>query len=593
MIHSVTEIKKRDFWVLGILGSVVLLIAVIVSVFWVTQNTLKDVAETLPDQTVYQSELLDGYIVRIADSIVEISGVSPENSAPKISKAIAELDKIKREFANTFNTSLAMDSWIKSRNIFFEKLVTEIAVAVDVFAQTGTIPQGEVYVGVLRQLYKIRTEFQELRDQLDYFVLTNLVGEKKIIDSFQRELVIAIGAIILSLIGLGYVLYRRQQIQVALSDSDRQMRRLFENVSEGIFRIGFSGNLITCNPAMARMLGYESAEDLINNIQSFSQDVYVDAELPDKHLSMLSKGQLLVNETHLWKHRNGSQIWGALNAYPVFCEDGEPLYIEGTITDMNDRLIAEFDLRKAKETAELANRAKSEFLANMSHELRTPLNAIIGFSEILRTEAFGKLGHENYKEYSTDIHSAGNHLLHVINDILDVAKIEAGQLQLCEREVSLKNLVDSSLRMLAVRAMGAQIDLCEDIAEGLPLIFVDETRIKQILVNLLSNAVKFTEAGGQITVKAFVTDSGGVALQVADTGIGIAEKDIGHVLSRFGQVQSSYARSNEGTGLGLTLVQLIVDLHDGEFKLESVEGEGTTCTIVFPAKRVKQLSVAS
>jgi len=593
LINSVTEIKKRDFWVLGILGSVVLLIAVIVSVFWVTQNTLDEVVETLPDQTVYQSELLDGFIVRIADSIVEISNVSPEKSSLQIRRAVAELNKVKREFSNAFNTSLAMDSWIRSRNVFFEKLVSEIEVAIEVFAQTGTIPQGDIYVVILRQLYKIRTDFQELRDQLDYFALTKLAGERKVIYGFQRELVFAVGAIILSLIALGYVLYRRQQVQLALSDSDRQMRRLFDNVSEGIFRIDFSGKLITCNPALARMLGYDSEEDLINTIQSFSEDVYVDKDLPDKQLKMLSKGQRLVNETHLWKHRSGSQIWGALNAYPVFCEDGEPLYIEGTVTDMNDRLIAEFDLRKAKETAELANRAKSEFLANMSHELRTPLNAIIGFSEILRTEAFGQLGHENYKEYSTDIHSAGNHLLQVINDILDVAKIEAGQLQLCEREINLKNLVDSSLRMLAVRAMGAQIDLGEDIAEGLPSIFADETRIKQILVNLLSNAVKFTEAGGQVTIKAFVTKSGGVALQVVDTGIGISEKDIGHVLSRFGQVQSTYARSNEGTGLGLTLVQLIVDLHDAEFNLESIEGQGTTCTIVFPAKRVKQLSAAS
>lgn len=593
MVQSVTEIKKRDFWVFGILGSVVLLIVIIFSIFLQTQNTLNEVVETLPDQTVYQSESLDGYIVRIADLIVEISDVSPESSAPQIRRAVAELNKIKLEFSNTFNTSLAMDSWIRSRNVFFEKFIVEVEGAFEVFSQTGTIPQGDVYVAVLRKLYNIRTDLQELRDQLDYFVLTKLVGERKVIYGFQHQLMITVGVIIFALIGLGYVLYRRQQVQLALSDSDRQMRRLFDNVSEGIFRIDFSGNLITCNPAMARMLGYDSAEDFIKNIQGFSRDVYVDVDLPNKHLSMLSKGELLVNETHLWKHRDGSRIWGAVNAYPVFCEDGEPLYIEGTITDMNDRLIAEFDLRKAKEAAELANRAKSEFLANMSHELRTPLNAIIGFSEILRMEAFGKLGHENYKEYSTDIHSAGNHLLHVINDILDVAKIEAGQLQLCEREISLKNLVDSSLRMLAVRAMGAEIGLGEDIADGLPVIFADETRIKQILVNLLSNAVKFTEAGGQVTVKAFVTSSGGVALQIVDTGIGIAEKDIGHVLSRFGQVQSSYARSNEGTGLGLTLVQLIVDLHEGEFNLESVVGQGTTCTIVFPVKRVKQLSAAS
>ena len=593
MIQSVTEVKKRDFWLFGILGSVVLIVAVIVSFFYRTQTTLTGVANILPDQSVYQSELIDGYIVRLADAIVEMNEVQPEVSVEQVRKSIVELKKIESNFASNFAVFLTVQSSIESYNSFFERFVLENKAAVDALSQTGKRPQSEIYIIVLRKLHRIRSDFQDLRDQLEYVALSHLVNQKTAIYGFQNELLIAVGISILSSIGLGYALYRRQQTQHALMDSELQLRRIFDNVSEGIFRIDFSGNPITCNPAMARMLGYENEEEFIKNIRSFSQDVYVETDLSDKHLSMLSKGELLVAETHLWKHRDGSRIWGALNAYPVFCEDGEPLYIEGTITDMNDRIVAEFDLRKAKEAAELANRAKSEFLANMSHELRTPLNAIIGFSEILRTEAFGKLGHENYKEYSTDIHSAGNHLLHVINDILDVAKIEAGQLQLFEREISLKNLVDSSLRMLAVRAMGAEIDLGEDIADGLPPIFADETRIKQILVNLLSNAVKFTEPGGQVTVRAFVTNSGGVALQVVDTGIGIAEEDIGHVLSRFGQVQSSYARSNEGTGLGLTLVQLIVDLHEGEFNLESVEGQGTTCTIVFPMKRVKQLSAAS
>jgi len=183
--------------------------------------------------------------------------------------------------------------------------------------------------------------------------------------------------------------------------------------------------------------------------------------------------------------------------------------------------------------------------------------------------------------------------LKVINDILDVAKIEAGQMQLYERDVNIKDLVRSSIRMLAVRAMSAEVELLEDVADDLPTVFVDETRVKQILVNLISNAVKFTKAGGRVVVRVDLNNSGGLSLKVVDTGIGISEKDLHHVLSRFGQAQSTYARTNEGTGLGLTLVQLIVDLHGGTFDLQSVVDVGTTCIVEFPAERTTALENVS
>ena len=585
----VTVTKKRDFWMLGIASTVIVLIIVLVSFFYKTQNTLTGVAEFLPDQSVYQAELIDGYIVKLADVIVEMGEVEPGVSAAHVQKAIAELKAVEADFSSNFNILQSMQSSTVSHNSVYERFVSEVQVAVAALSQTGKIPQEEIYILVLRQMHKIRSDFQELRDRLDYVVLTRLANQRNVIVSFQHELLIAVGVCILLLIGLGYVLSRQQQVRQAVIDSELQLRRLFENVTEGIFRIDFSGKWITCNPAMATLLGYKNPENLMTKVANIAQDIYVNEKISKRHLLLLSKGQFLVNEVHQWKHCNGFLIWGSINAYPVFGENGEPLYIEGTFTDMSDRINAELDLRSAKETAELANRTKSEFLANMSHELRTPLNAIIGFSEILRTEAFGLLGHDNYKEYSSDIHSAGLHLLKVINDVLDVAKIEAGRLELFEREINLKNLADSSIRMLAVRAVGAEILLKEEISAELPTVFADETRLKQILVNLLSNAVKFTPAGGKVTVKAHETADGCVAIQVIDTGIGIAEKDLKNVLSRFGQVQATYAKTNEGTGLGLTLVQLIVDLHDAKFEIESREGEGTTCTVTFPSHRVRKL----
>ncbi len=587
--RSVTEAKKKDFWMVGIAGLVLLLVAIITSFFYRTQNALTDVANFLPDQSIYQAELIDSYIVRMADTIVDMQEVEPKSSLVTVRNSVIELKAIEADFSSNFKSLQVMQSEVFSHNAFFDRFVGEVQAAVNALSQTGAIPQEDVYIVVLRQLHKIRADFQELRDRLDYVALTRLASQKDTIYTFQHELLAAVALSFLLTIGLAFVLIRRQETRRALIVSELELRRLFENVTEGIFRIDFKGHLITCNPAMARLFGYENPDELKSNIKNIASEIYVDEKVSHRHLLLLAKGQFLVNEVHRWKHSDGSLIWGVINAYPVFDEKGEPLYIEGTFTDMSDRISAEIDLRKAKETAELANRAKSEFLANMSHELRTPLNAIIGFSEILRTEAFGSLGHDNYKEYASDIHSAGGHLLKVINDILDVAKIEAGRLELLEREVNFKNLADASIRMLSVRAISAQIELVDAVPADLPIVFADETRLKQILVNLLSNAVKFTEAGGTITVSAFETDAGAVALQVRDTGIGIAEKDLKTVLSRFGQVQGSYARTNEGTGLGLTLVQLIADLHQAEVTLQSVEGEGATCTVIFPAERVRKL----
>jgi signal transduction histidine kinase len=242
--------------------------------------------------------------------------------------------------------------------------------------------------------------------------------------------------------------------------------------------------------------------------------------------------------------------------------------------------------------AELANRAKSEFLANMSHELRTPLNAIIGFSELLTSEAFGQLGHPNYKEYATDIHGAGRHLLGLINDVLDVAKIEAGQLQLSERKIDLAAVIQSCFRMLSVRAAEAGVELQTDLPTDLPVLVGDEIRIKQILANLVSNAVKFTNQDGKVTVGVEVRPDNGINLRVEDTGIGIEESDLPRVLDRFGQVQTHYARNNEGTGLGLTLVQMLCEVHGGKFTLESQVGVGTVCTVIFPPERTVRLAEA-
>ncbi len=255
-------------------------------------------------------------------------------------------------------------------------------------------------------------------------------------------------------------------------------------------------------------------------------------------------------------------------------------------SDQTERARAERALREAKETAELANRTKSEFLANMSHELRTPLNAVIGFSELIHRQTFGPLGSPRYAEYAQDILESGRHLLKVINDILDVSKMEAGKLDLDEREIKVDALVRSSARLITERAREANVRVVLALKPELPLLRADERRLKQVLLNLLSNAVKFTPAGGEVRVEAEPEAGGGFALSVHDTGIGIAPEDLPRVLKPFGQVDSNLARRYDGTGLGLSLSKALVELHGGSLTLASRPGEGTTVTVRLPAERV-------
>ena len=257
-----------------------------------------------------------------------------------------------------------------------------------------------------------------------------------------------------------------------------------------------------------------------------------------------------------------------------------------TFRDITQRKRVEMAERKAMEHAIAASRAKSEFLANVSHELRTPLNAIIGFSEMITGEMFGPIGTPQYAEYVGDIHSSAIHLLEVINDILDMSKIEAGEMQLMEQPTEVGDIVRSCLRLINERAKNAGLTVTSDVPDDAPQIYVDPRLVRQILLNLLSNAVKFTPAKGTIGVSCGLRDDGGFFFAVSDTGIGIAEEDLGRALAPFGQADTSMERKYEGTGLGLPLVKSMTELHQGAVELESEVGVGTKVTIAFGAERV-------
>ncbi len=256
------------------------------------------------------------------------------------------------------------------------------------------------------------------------------------------------------------------------------------------------------------------------------------------------------------------------------------------------RVMAELTARRAEELeeqrrrAEAASESKTQFLAGMSHELRTPLNAIIGFADLIRLELFGPIKPKRYLEYARDIHGSGVHLLNMINELLDMAKIEAGRFDLHEAVLCPAEVGDEVIRMLRQSIQTARVTLDLDIPKDLPPIRADEQQIRRILVNLLSNAIKFTPAGGHITLSARLLADGSFEVMVADTGIGIPADKLDKVLEPFEQVENSFTRSRAGTGLGLPLTKAMVEAHGGRFMLESELGRGTRVHAILPPGRV-------
>lgn len=391
----------------------------------------------------------------------------------------------------------------------------------------------------------------------------------------------AIGLVSEELLGLNKKL--ETEARRRLSDNQAQFSAIVNNSPTKIHIKDLEGRYILVNKVAERLFGVTEEEARGKTAKElFPDDVAMD--FSDHDRAVLESEQSIERE-EVWRDTDGFRTYLTVK-FPIRDVDGRIVAIGAIGTDITERKRTEEELRVSKEQAELANRTKSEFLANMSHELRTPLNAVIGFSDMLCGQPYGPIGHERYLGYSADIKAAGVHLLGVINDILDLSKIDAGKVILNEEEMDASDVVQSCFALVGERATAGGVELNWEVAENLPPIYADERRFKQIMINLLSNAIKFTQAGGSVTVKAWARPEAGFVLQVVDTGIGMALEDIPAALTPFRQLDSDLNRRFEGTGLGLPLTKSLVEMHGGSFDLQSKVGVGTTVTIRFPAERV-------
>lgn len=385
-----------------------------------------------------------------------------------------------------------------------------------------------------------------------------------------------------------------QQSEEAIRQGERRYRLLAENTTDMITRHDASGNVVFASLAAQHLLGVSSpslcGNGLFDRVHVADRPAYLGV------LNRCATQKLPLTVEFRARARRSSEtcgkqdefVWMEMRCRPVAGrEDGQDLtqisgeHVVAVTRDITERKIHEDEVLRARDEAEGASRAKTQFLANMSHELRTPLNAIIGFSEILTRQLFGTLGDERYKEYSQLIYESGGHLLTVVNEILDMSKIEAGKFTIVSEPFDPAAMVESCCQLMGHQADQKNVRIEASADMELPELVADKRACKQMMLNLLSNAVKFTEEGGKI--KASVRQSGDMMeLAVEDSGIGIAEKDIPNLGNPFVQAETSYSRSYEGTGLGLSVVKGLAELHGGSLDIASEVGVGTVVTIKLP-----------
>lgn len=386
--------------------------------------------------------------------------------------------------------------------------------------------------------------------------------------------------------GSGSNITAQIEAETIAASAQRQLNDAIEGISDALILFDSDDRMVMCNSRYREIfspiddklvpgLEFKELSRLVSKSRIFTQaDVS-----PEKWLKERLARHKKENMRYEQSLNNGR--WVNVTEYPT--SDGGILILLTDITELHQ---SEEELRKARDQAEVANRAKSDFLAGMSHELRTPLNAIIGFSDAMRTELFGPIGQPRYIEYLDNIHDSGIHLLQLINDILDISKIEAGVTELNESWFLISPAIDRALRLVKSRAVEGSVSLSKNIPRKLPLLCGDERRFLQVVLNILTNAIKFTPGGGKVKIIAKLENNGDMVIRISDTGMGIKKADLKKVMTEFGQVNNNLAKPKEGTGLGLPLSKGLMEMHGGTLSLESKIRVGTVASLRFPAHRV-------
>ncbi|MBL4693550.1 MAG: PAS domain S-box protein, partial [Magnetovibrio sp.] len=371
---------------------------------------------------------------------------------------------------------------------------------------------------------------------------------------------------------------------------DVELRKLSQTVEQSphmIFITDPHGVIEYANAIFYKVSGYASQEVIGQNPRFLKSGSTTASEYKNLWKTIKS-GEVWESEIED-KCKDGSLFWAHLTIAPIFSENNEITHFCAVQEDITVHKEAENEMHRAKEQTVVANKAKSQIMANMSHELRTPLNAIIGFSSSIKEGIFGPLGNHKYQDYINDIHISGNHLLDLINDILDVSAIEAGSFKLHEYPFDLNEVIETSLRSISPRAKSGEMSLLFGDRLNNLVLMGDERRCKQVFLNLLSNAVKFTPKGGDVTIHSQLSEKGDVVMVIKDTGCGMDTHELQTALSKFGQVESGLNRTHEGTGLGLSLAKGLVEMHGGTLHFKSAKGQGTTVTVTFPKDRIVPL----
>jgi PAS domain S-box-containing protein len=381
---------------------------------------------------------------------------------------------------------------------------------------------------------------------------------------------------------------RLRDAEIALRGADaevRELKAILDTATDGIIVVDRDGLILTFNRSAEALFGYDYAEiarrpftELFAPESERAARDYLDGLTSSGVASVLNDGREVIGRV-----RQGGLIplfmtMGRIgDSMPKFC---------AVLRDITQWKRAEEDLLNAKRTAERASSAKSEFLAKISHEIRTPLNAIIGFSEVMIAEQFGPIGSERYREYLRDIHSSGEHLVSLINDLLDLSKIEAGKLDLVFASVNLNTLVQQCVALMQPQANQSRIIIRSSLSPTLPPVVADARSVRQIVLNLLSNSIKFTGPGGQVIVSTALTDRAEAVLRVRDTGVGMTDKEIETAMEPFRQLATSTRWGSGGTGLGLPLTKALAEANRAAFTIKSARDAGTLVEITFPGTRV-------